>query len=565
MADTFLGLPAAPGIGIGRLFIYGHTIPDSPSDTAPADLPVEWARFLHAQAEVDAELANLDEHGNPLVAEIFSAHRVILQDTTLVNAIRARIEAGQSAAHATHQVIEELSIRFRELDDAYFASRSQDILDIGRRLLRRLDSSTVHSLLHDLPEQTILVAHDLTPSEVAELSADHVTAIILANSTPTAHSAILARSLGIPLACSFGESILDLPLGEMAIADGDNGVLWVAPTEADLQRFREVRHRQVEIWQAAEEQAHRPAFTGDGVCVPVYVNANSPADVHQSVSFGADGVGLLRTEYLFQHRSTPPTCQEQQEVYRTLATHLADRLLTIRALDAGGDKPVDYVQHLSEENPFLGLRGIRLLLAYPELLQTQFQAILAVARELGDRANFRFMLPMISTATELDAARRLLDELLALEPDDRASVKIGVLVEVPAAALLARHLAKSIDFFSIGTNDLAQYVLASDRTNSRVASMADPLHPAVLQMIKMTCTAAAESELPVSLCGEVAGEPAATPLLLGLGVTELSVPLPATPLIKQAVRGCDMIQARQLAEQALACPDAESVRRLLAR
>ena len=286
---------------------------------------------------------------------------------------------------------------------------------------------------------------------------------------------------------------------------------------------------------------------------------------------GADGVGLLRTEYLFQSRTVRPSREEQREIFRGLVNGLNGLPLTVRALDAGGDKPVDFLPVAAEENPFLGRRGIRLLLEHPEILVEQYQALLDVAAESIGPAQLRYMLPMVSTVDEVIAARRLLSDASDTakwpavdRPGDRKPVEIGVLIEVPSAALLADQLTPMVDFFSIGTNDLAQYVMASDRTNSAVAHLADPLHPAVLQLIGHVCRAGKAADLPVSLCGEMAGDSSVVPLLLGLGVTELSVPLPAVPLVKQVVRECEMKRCHQLAIAACRCPNVEEVHELLA-
>jgi phosphocarrier protein FPr len=295
------------------------------------------------------------------------------------------------------------------------------------------------------------------------------------------------------------------------------------------------------------------------VLVPVCANANSPQEVALSRAAGADGVGLLRTEYLFRGRDTPPTYAEQLATYAEFVTQV-DQQLTVRALDAGGDKPVAFITHHREDNPFLGLRGVRLLIAQPDLLRTQYKALQAAARCAPEHLAVRFMLPMISTAEEIAAVRAILDDPAETLP----ALQVGIMIEVPSAALIARTLAPHVDFFSIGTNDLAQYVLASDRTNSTVAKLADPLHPAVLHLIKITCDAAQAYGRSVSLCGEVAGDPAAVPLLLGLGVTELSVPLPAAPLVKETVRRVDLAQCRALAATALTCDSATAVRTLLA-
>lgn len=424
--------------------------------------------------------------------------------------------------------------------------------------------------LTQLPTQTILVAEDLTISDLAQLPTGHVVGIALAYSTPTAHSAILARSLGIPLVCALGPSLLQLLPGQNAVVDGNAGRFLTDIDADDLKRYSIVRQQYLAAGMLALSHAFDSAYTRDGIHVPILANANSPQEVAQSRSVGADGIGLLRTEYLFQGRATPPTYDEQLATYAQFIAQVNNQI-TVRALDAGGDKPVNYIAHHREENPFLGLRGIRLLIAEPELLRVQYRALQAAAYNTQEPVEVRFMLPMISIAEEIFSVRTILnaivdesnDEYDHIVGDALPHLKLGIMIEVPSAALIAASLAPHVDFFSIGTNDLAQYVFASDRTNSVVAKLADPLHPAVLQLIHLTCVAAQAAGKPVSLCGEIAGDPLAAPLLLGLGVNELSVPLLAVPTIKEIVRELDMSQCRQLASAALACGSATAVRALL--
>ena len=558
---SFTGLAAAPGIGIGSIAIHraDHGPPRHAGKETDLDPAQEWQSFVDAQTKVDAELEELCNSPSSVVAEIFAAHRVMLHDETLLKSIRAGIfEEGNNAAAATHEVIEGLGDLFRSFDDEYFAGRAADIIDLGQRLLTHLGAGLDRPSLDELPADTVFIAEDLRPSDLAQLSPDRVVGIALAYSTPTAHSAILARSLGIPLVCALGRDVLDLAPDRIAVVDGNRGELQVGVSEEGMLRIRSRRDAYLSSQAAATALAREPAVTLDGQAVPVRANANSPDEVARCTAVGADGIGLLRTEYLFRGRSTPPTRDEQEEAYAQFIAQ-ADDHLTVRALDAGGDKPVRYISHRREDNPFLGLRGIRLLLEQPELLLTQYQALQSAAAHAGKDIDVRFMLPMISGAEEILAVRRILDDLPAALPP----LKLGIMIEVPSAALIARSLAPLVDFLSIGTNDLAQYVLASDRTNSTVARMADPLHPAVLCLIKTACDAGRETGRPVSLCGEIAGYPAAVPLLLGLGVLELSAPLPAVPLVKVTVRNVDMDACRRLATEALACSTGQEVRDLL--
>lgn len=578
MTQVLPGLAAAPGIGIGALHLYrpGLAAPFAePVDHPVHDAHQEWETFLAAHGRVDDELAQLATGANSLMAEIFASHRVILQDKSLLDAIQTAIFDEQlAAAAATHQVVSQLAESFRAFEDDFFAGRAVDILDLGQRLLAELGVALSRPQLHQLPPQTILVAEDLTLSDLTQLPSGHVVGIALAYSTPTAHTAILARSQEIPLICALGPGALQLLPGQTAVVDGNQGSLIVDLTEADLHRFTNVRNAYLAAGAAALAQAHLPAHTLDGVHIPVLGNANSPQEVAQSRKAGAEGIGLLRTEYLFRGRAVPPSFDEQQATYHLFISQV-ERQLTVRALDAGGDKPVDYIAHRREENPFLGLRGVRLLIAEPELLRVQYRALRAAAHQANAPVDVRFMLPMISTAEEIFAVRTLLEPLpdesndsaFLLGNDSEHSLpplKLGIMIEVPSAAIIASSLAPHVDFFSIGTNDLAQYVLASDRTNSSVARMADPLHPAVLRLIHTTCQAAAAAGKPVSLCGEIAGDPLAAPLLIGLGVTELSTPLPAVAIIKETIRHIARDHCRDLAAAALECGSAAAVRALLA-
>lgn len=570
MTQVFQGLAAAPGIGIGALYLYrpGLATPVSVAfsqDTIDAE--EEWRTFLAAHRRVDAELEELEDNPNMLVGEIFAAHRAILQDKTLLDWVQAAIfEEQLTAAAATHKVINSLVDIFHSFEDEYFAGRAIDIIDLGQRLLTQLGEELSHSQLAQLPPQTILAAKDLTPSDLAQLPAGNVVGIVLAYSTPTAHSAILARSLGLALVCTLGPRLLQLQHGQSAVVDGNQGRLLIEVEDEELERYRSERQQYLAAEVRALSHAQEAAYTLDGVHIPVRANANSPQEIAQSRSVGADGIGLLRTEYLFQGRATPPTIDEQETIYARFIDQV-DQQITVRALDAGGDKPVNYIVHTHEDNPFLGLRGVRLLLVKPDLLRDQYQGLQAAAAHSNAPVDVRFMLPMISAAEEIFAVRAILEATpRKLRGDDTIAfphLKLGIMIEVPSAALIAASLAPHVDFFSIGTNDLAQYVFASDRTNSTVANLADPLHPAVLQLIHMTCIAAQKAGKPVSLCGEIAGDAQAVPLLLGLGVNELSVPLLAVPVIKEVVRSVELAHCRQLAAEALVCGSAAEVRALM--
>ena len=576
MQQIYHGLSAAPGVGIGNVYKYAPAAQVGESGgergdghiTHPAQFgtPVEeWERFLAARLLVDEELARLAQIGQAATAEIFLVHREILHDSTLTDAVRAAIDAGSDATRATHLATGQLVQLFRGLSDQYFASRATDVRDVGQRLVNRLDGITSARQLDTLPTGTILLAEDLTPFDTTHLDQAHVVGIALAASTPTAHTAILARSLGIPLVCGAGAEILQLQNGMFGVVDGIRGRLLVDPDEETLEQYHLTRARLQRFQAEALSQSHEPALTPDGVRIPVRVNVNSREDLLHIDSNGAEGIGLLRTENLFQHRASPPSIEEQLAAYRDVHSYTNNHSLTVRLLDIGGDKPVPYLQQQAEANPFLGVRGIRLLLRHPRMLTDQFRALVQLAHDVSPVSRIRVLIPMISKVNEVQQTLALFEEIPGYKHcrHELGTLEVGVLVEVPSAALLARHFAPQVDFLSIGTNDLAQYTLAADRVNSTVATLATPLDPSVLRLISLACEAGRAAGIPVAICGEVAGDPSVQPLLLGLGLNEVSVAGPAVPLVKSAIRRVDMAAAEALAATALQCSRAQEIHQLL--
>ncbi len=566
--QIFSGLPASPGIGLGHTYIYRPRtlLPQLPGpEDAQAAPQEEWERFLEARGRVDQELLRLAELADAMVAEIFLVHREILHDETLSQAVRRHIQAGLNAATATQQAIAELAQSLAELGDEYFASRSADVRDVGQRLLSHLSKdSRAHALAH-LPRDTVLIAEELTAFDITHLSPDHVVGIGLLNSAPTAHTAILARSLGLPMVCGLHPEALQVPFGRPAILDGIQGRLFVDPDPETLESYQDTRDRLRRFRIRAEEHAQEPAVTLDRVPVPVQVNINNRQDLLTASGSGADGVGLLRTEYLLRDRDALPDAREQLAAYLEVARHFPNRPLTVRLLDLGGDKPLAFLPVSKEPNPFLGLRGIRYLLHHPEILRTQLEALVRLALE-APVSQVRILIPMVSKVSEVHRTLAALAETPQAQELRRSGrLRLGVLVEVPSAAVLADKLAPLVDFLSIGTNDLAQYMLAADRSNSAVAALASAMDPSVLRVMAQTAQAGQIHEIPVAICGEFASDPSVVPLLLGLGIGELSVVAPAVALVKHAVRQTHLGQARRLAEQALRCARAQEVHRLLER
>jgi phosphocarrier protein FPr/phosphocarrier protein len=476
----------------------------------------------------------------------------LLDDPEWASAADAAIAAGKSAGFAWRQAIGFYVDQLHGAGDARFAERIDDFNDLGRRVVLAI---------HGAPDQAppppgaILIADELYPSQLMALSEAGLAGIATARGGTTSHVAIIAAGMGVPMLVSLGDALARVEPGTELVIE--NGALHIAPDAADVAAVRariETRHARR---QAALAHADEPAVTTDGTRIEIFVNLGSAADARAAVAEGAEGCGLLRTEFLFLDRATPPDEEEQLAACQAIADALGDRPLIVRTLDIGADKPAPYLTIAAEENPALGLRGIRLQLARRDLLDAQLRALLRVKAQ----APLRLMLPMVADRAELIAAR----EALAKHAGDLgvAAPELGIMVETPAAALTAAALAVDADFFSIGSNDLSQYALARDRTNPAVAAGLDGLHPAVLRLIDETVRGGAAHGRWTGVCGGLAADPEAVPLLIGLGVTELSVPGAAVAETKALVRTLDLAQCRAIAAQALTAPDAAAVRALV--
>ncbi|WP_355660466.1 phosphoenolpyruvate--protein phosphotransferase [Halomonas salifodinae] len=545
---------ASPGLAIAPLFVMRTPRFDYPARAADA---AEQEQRLGAAIREGAEQleALVTQARGGEVAEILSMHEEMLEDPELYQAALEGIRDGASAEAAWWEAIETAARAQEALADRLLAERAADLRDVGRRVLGSLCRVT-------MPEPPahpyILVADDLGPSDVARLDTARVRGLLTARGGATAHSAILARALGIPAVVGAGERVLTLENGDELILDGERGQVIPRPSQerrdrAEL-RLKEAQAREKAAWAARFE----PAATADGHRVEVAANLGNTAHAADAVERGAEGVGLLRTEFIFMAHAQAPDLEAQIAEYREALDALDGRPLVARTLDVGGDKPLAYWPVPQEDNPFLGLRGIRLALTRPEVLETQLRALLmaAVGRPL------RIMLPMVKDVAEFRTVRAHFDRLLEEIPEaERATdVQLGVMIEVPSAALLAPSLAAEVDFFSVGTNDLTQYTLAIDRGHPELSAQADGLHPAVLRLIEMTVSAAHAQGKWVGVCGELASDAAAVPVLVGLGVDELSVSARQVPLVKARLREFDLAEARARAELALAQATAEAVR-----
>jgi phosphoenolpyruvate-protein phosphotransferase/dihydroxyacetone kinase phosphotransfer subunit len=551
-------LPAAPGIGIGparRLTVAGIVVDDFPSGP-PA---VEWRRLVEAVADVRRDIEQLRtsamHDAGAEEAGIFDAHLLLLDDDELVGEAKARVEGGASAAGAWAASAAAVEQQWAALPDPYLRARAADVRAVAEQVLRDLAGEVAVPLV---VVDGVLVAQDLTPAQAAVLDTERVRAVVLAGGSATSHASIVIRSLGIPAVVAAGPAVLEIPEGTLLIVDGTAGRVIVDPAEDVLEEYGREMTRLGELRARNVGEAVQPALTGDGVLIEVTSNVGSVADARAAVAAGADGAGLVRTEFLFLDRDRPPSGDEQEHDYRAMAEAFGGRPVTIRTLDVGGDKPLRYLRQDPEANPFLGQRGLRLSLARPDLLTEQLGAICRVART----APVKVMFPMVTTVDELLTARRLLEDAAGpggLPP----SLRIGMMVEVPATALNIEAFLPHVDFVSIGTNDLTQYTLAVERGNAAVASLADPLDPAVLRLVAEVGRRSA-GRATVSVCGEVASDPPAVPVLLGLGVTELSVSPAAVPAVKAAVRELDLHSCADLAERCLQAGSAAEVRRLVA-
>ena len=560
--DGWQGLPASAGIAMGPARLFGAMRLVVPTNAAE-DPAAEWQHLEQAlqatQEQIKATRTAMALRAGDMAAEIFVAHALFLTDEALLAPTRRRVfDDHQNAGAAWLQTVGEMAAAYRALDDPYQRARAPDVEAVGRQVLRNLLGEAARTSQWEAPG--ILVADDLTPAETARLDAHRVLGIATAAGGPTSHSAILAQTLGIPAVVGAGPELLALAEGTPLLLDGETGRIWANPSPEAQAEFGRLADRRRAARAKALAASIMTASTRDGQRVEVAANIGTPAEAHQAVEMGAEAVGLFRTEFLFLDRQSAPDEDEQYAAYRAAAEALDHRPLTIRTLDVGGDKPLPYVKMAPEANPFLGFRAIRLCLARPEFFKVQLRAIARVAAEHP----VRVMFPMIATLGEFRAARALLLEARAevLRRGQRMAerLEIGMMVEIPAAALSAELFAREVDFFSVGTNDLAQYTLAAERGNTQMAALADGLHPAVLQLIAQTVKAAHGHDKPVSVCGELAGDAQAVPLLVGLGVDELSVNAPAIPRIKQLVRDMDYGEARRQAERALTLESAEAVR-----
>nr|WP_255500804.1 phosphoenolpyruvate--protein phosphotransferase [Caulobacter sp. 17J80-11] len=550
-----MGVTGVPGLAVGRAvrFVQAEIAVAEKGEGAGR----EHAELTRARGVVRRRLEAAAAEGGRERADILAAHLALLDDPALVGEAQARIERGESAGFAWRAAVRAQAEALKALGDARMAERVGDLLDLERQVLTVLAGDQVPTG-PGLPPETVLIADDLLPSQFVGLDLSRLAGICLARGGPTAHVVILAAAQGVPTVVAAGPRVMDVAEGAPVILDATKGVVHLKPSKDEVETVRGLVRAHAERRSVERAAARQDCVTVDGARIEVFANLGAASEAAAAVEGGAEGCGLLRTEFLFLDRATPPDEDEQFAQYQAVATGLAGRPLIVRTLDAGGDKPLAYLPLPHEDNPALGLRGVRTGLHRPDLLKTQLRAILRV-RPVGQ---CRIMLPMVASLAELRAVRAMLDEIRA-QIGRKEPAQLGIMVETPASALLADQLAAEADFLSIGTNDLTQYVLAMDRGHPQLASQLDSLHPAVLRLIKAACDGGSRNRRWVGVCGGLASDPVAAPILIGLGVTELSAAPSAVPGLKAVIRDLRASDCRAVASRALDLTSAAEVRALV--
>jgi len=558
-----VGIPASYGIAIGPAFVFGHDELEIGIITID-DPDAEWQRFEAARDESrrqldEAYLVTKEDCGEE-AAEIFNAQKMMLDDPELINTVKRRLEDELiNVESALYETAEIFAKQLEAIEDEYLSARAVDIRDVSSRCLRNLLG------LHDAPgagldKPSVIVAQDLTPSDTVLLNKDFVLGFCTAEGGSTSHTAILARGLGIPAVVGAGDLVHQIDQEDVLVVDGDAGKVIINPDQASLQHFQIRQTDFLEVQAEAESISHKPAVTTDGHQVEVVANIGSEKGIEPALEAGAEGVGLLRSEFLYLERDSLPTEEEQYQKYKTIADAFGDKPVILRTLDIGGDKDIPYIEMPPEANPFLGVRAIRLCLERPEIFKPQLRAALRA----GYGNNLKLMFPMIGSVDDVLRTRDVLEECRTELKDEGYQVadmmEIGIMIEIPSAAIIADQLAEVVDFFSIGTNDLSQYTMAADRTNAHVAPLASGFQPAVFRLIKTVIDAAHDKGKWVGLCGEMAGELLAIPILLGLGLDEFSMNPPAIPFAKRLIRTISLEHARQIAKTALHLKSDQEIR-----
>jgi phosphoenolpyruvate-protein phosphotransferase (PTS system enzyme I) len=532
------GVAASEGVAFGPAFVHVPSEPEPERESiTEEEVEKELERFREAVEAVARELAQtaerLREGGSESEAGIFDAHVEMAEDPEFQSDVEERMRSLESPEAAVLAVGEEYAKMFAAMEDEYLAARADDVRDVATQIATELMGGR-QTGLEALAEPSVILALNLAPSDTARIPKGMALGFVISEGSRTSHVSIMARSFGIPAVVGVGGPLEDALGAEVVALDGTEGYAIADPDESTISAFKEKQENLAAEAAALEEYKHVEAKTKDGRRIEVAANIGSAGEAEGALEWGAEGVGLFRTEFLFMERPELPTEDEQYEAYRQAAEAFGEKPVIIRTLDVGGDKDLPGVDQPEEENPFLGWRGIRMCLDVPELFKPQLRAILRAA----PYGNLKVMFPMVVDNVELRAAKKILEECreeLESEGEETGSVEVGIMVETPAAAIRAADIAPEVSFFSIGTNDLIQYTLAADRGNERLTRLQSADHSAVLDLIGRTCEAAKEAGIWVGVCGEAAGEPDMIPKLIDLGVTELSMSAPSIPRAKMIV------------------------------
>lgn len=565
---TFRGIPVSAGVCVGKILVLGQQRAQIERQEIPeADVPRQLERLEQGLLATRQQLHELQQQVTQAMgakdASIFEAHLLVLDDPTLLEGVTRMIaEERVTAEWAFHTVAERFAKTLEALPDDYLRERVADLRDVAGRVVNNLLGHEEAVDVAHLKEPCIVIAHDLAPSTTARLDKKMVLGFGTDVGGKTSHTAIMARSLRIPAVVGLQDASHRLHNGQTVLLDGFTGLVILNPTDQTLFQYGQIEQRQKSFEERLREIHDQPAVTLDGAQITLSANVEEATDAAEVKLAGGEGVGLFRTEFLFLNRATLPTEEEQFQAYRQVASELKPQPVIIRTLDLGGDKLPNLVgiaQDAAEMNPFLGWRAIRFCLQESAIFRAQLRAILRASAE----GNVKIMYPMISGLEELTQSNELVEqckaELRAAGVPFDENLEIGAMIEIPSAVMIADSLAKRVKFFSIGTNDLIQYTLAVDRLNEKIAYLYDPTHPAVLRLIKHTVDAAHRHGIWVGVCGEMASDPAMVPLLLGLGVDELSTTPPLVPPIKYIIRRLKLAECRELADFALSCESSAEI------
>ena len=562
------GIAASPGIAIGKAYLVdSESVAIVKKKIAKEELPLEIARFEEALIKTRSAILKIkkkvtDELG-PEHGQIFDAHLLVLEDKSLIEEVISTLRKERySVEYVFSRVLNKYIKAFKKIDDEYLKERLSDIQDVGKRILNNLLGG-YRKALRNLKDKVIIVAYDLSPSDTVLMQKDKIQAFVTDIGGKTSHTAIMARSLEIPAIVGLEKATQKISNNETIIVDGNNGLVIINPDKKTLEKYKKSKKNITILQRELLKIKDLPAQTKDGHRVQLSANIEFPEELPSVISHGAEGIGLYRTEYFYMNRNDLPSEDEQFEAYKKVAQRLNPHPVVIRTMDLGGDKFISQFQVPREINPFLGWRAIRFSLAQPDIFKTQLRAALRASAH----GNIKIMYPMISGIEELKQANKILEqckkELINKGVKFNKNLEVGAMIEIPSAAITADVLAKEVNFFSIGTNDLIQYSLAVDRANEKIAYLYNPAHPAVLKLIKYVIEAGHKQYIWVGMCGEMAADPPMALILLGLGLDEFSASPLAVPLVKKIIRSVTLKDAKKIAEEALKLPSGEKIKRFV--